>query len=114
MDDRIRQAFRFLRGMLFALVPAFFAAPAAGQTPHKLVGRQRTAGLERTRPSDEGRLGERRRRGRPRGVGGRSHPIGQIGCLRSELKAAVESGKIQVIGGYYSLDTGAVTFLDQK
>jgi carbonic anhydrase len=30
------------------------------------------------------------------------------------LKAAVDSGKIQVIGGYYSLDTGAVTFLDEK
>ena len=30
------------------------------------------------------------------------------------LKAEVDSGKIQVIGGYYSLDTGAVTFLDEK
>ena len=30
------------------------------------------------------------------------------------LKAKVDSGEIQVIGGYYSLDTGAVTFLDQK
>jgi carbonic anhydrase len=30
------------------------------------------------------------------------------------LKAKVDSGKIQVIGGYYSLDTGAVTFLDEK
>ena len=30
------------------------------------------------------------------------------------LKAEVDSGKIQVVGGYYSLDTGAVTFLDEK
>ena len=30
------------------------------------------------------------------------------------LKAEVDSGKIKVIGGYYSLDTGAVTFLDEK
>jgi carbonic anhydrase len=30
------------------------------------------------------------------------------------LKAKVDSGEIQVIGGYYSLDTGAVTFLDEK
>ncbi|HEY4270985.1 MAG TPA: carbonic anhydrase [Candidatus Udaeobacter sp.] len=30
------------------------------------------------------------------------------------LKAEVDSGKIQVIGGYYSLDTGVVTFLDEK
>src|SRR5919197_2636668 len=30
------------------------------------------------------------------------------------LKAEVDSGKIQVIGGHYSLDTGAVTFLDEK
>jgi carbonic anhydrase len=40
-----------------------------------------------------------------------------VQALRSStpiLKAEVDSGKIQVIGGYYSLDTGAVTFLDQK
>ena len=30
------------------------------------------------------------------------------------LKAKVDSGEIQVIGGYYSLDTGAVTLLDEK
>src|SRR5215510_5435717 len=30
------------------------------------------------------------------------------------LKAKVDAGDVQVIGGYYSLDTGAVTFLDQK
>ena len=40
-----------------------------------------------------------------------------VQALRSStpiLKAKVDSGEIQVIGGYYSLDTGAVTFLDQK
>src|SRR5438105_15208355 len=40
-----------------------------------------------------------------------------VQALRSStpiLKAEVDSGEIQVIGGYYSLDTGAVTFLDEK
>ena len=40
-----------------------------------------------------------------------------VKALRSStpiLKAKVDSGEIQVIGGYYSLDTGAVTFLDKK
>ncbi len=40
-----------------------------------------------------------------------------VQALRSStpiLKAKVDSGEIQIIGGYYSLDTGAVTFLDQK
>jgi carbonic anhydrase len=40
-----------------------------------------------------------------------------VDALRSStpiLKGKVESGEIQVIGGYYSLDTGAVTFLDEK
>ena len=40
-----------------------------------------------------------------------------VQALRSStpiLKAKVDSGEIQVIGGYYSLDTGAVTFLDAK
>jgi carbonic anhydrase len=40
-----------------------------------------------------------------------------VKALRSStpiLKAKVDSGEIQVIGGYYSLDTGSVTFLDQK
>jgi carbonic anhydrase len=40
-----------------------------------------------------------------------------VQALRSStpiLKAEIDSGKIQVIGGYYSLDTGAVTFLDEK
>lgn len=30
------------------------------------------------------------------------------------LKTKVDSGNVQVIGGYYSLDTGAVTFVDGK
>ena len=30
------------------------------------------------------------------------------------LKAKVDSGDVQVIGGYYSLDTGAVTFIEGK
>jgi carbonic anhydrase len=40
-----------------------------------------------------------------------------VDALRSStpiLKAKIDSGEVQVIGGYYSLDTGAVTFLDQK
>ena len=40
-----------------------------------------------------------------------------VQALRSStpiLKADVDSGKIKVIGGYYGLATGAVTFLDEK
>jgi carbonic anhydrase len=40
-----------------------------------------------------------------------------VDTLRSStpiLKAKVDSGQVQVVGGYYSLDTGAVTFLDEK
>jgi carbonic anhydrase len=40
-----------------------------------------------------------------------------VNVLRSStpiLKTKVDSGQVQVIGGYYSLDTGAVTFLDEK
>ncbi len=40
-----------------------------------------------------------------------------VDALRSStpiLKAKVDSGQIQAIGGYYSLDTGAVTFLEEK
>jgi carbonic anhydrase len=40
-----------------------------------------------------------------------------VDTLRSStpiLKAKVDSGQVQVIGGYYSLGTGAVTFLDEK
>src|SRR5216110_1831027 len=40
-----------------------------------------------------------------------------VQALRSStpiLKTKVDSGNVEVIGGYYSLDTGAVTFLDEK
>jgi len=40
-----------------------------------------------------------------------------VQTLRSSmpiLKAKVDSGDVQVIGGYYSLDTGAVSFLGEK
>ncbi len=40
-----------------------------------------------------------------------------VDALRSStpiLKAKVDSGDVQVTGAYYSLDTGAVTFLDEK
>jgi carbonic anhydrase len=40
-----------------------------------------------------------------------------VQALRSStpmLKAKVDSGELRVIGGYYNLDTGAVTFLDEK
>jgi carbonic anhydrase len=40
-----------------------------------------------------------------------------VDALRSStpiLKGRVDSGDVQVIGGYYSLDSGAVTFLDKK
>jgi carbonic anhydrase len=40
-----------------------------------------------------------------------------VNALRSStpiLKARVDAGDVQVIGSYYTLDTGAVTFLDQK
>jgi carbonic anhydrase len=40
-----------------------------------------------------------------------------VDALRSStpiLKTKVDSGEVKVIGGYYSLDTGAVTFLDEK
>jgi len=40
-----------------------------------------------------------------------------VQALRSStpiLKAKVDSGEVQVIGGYYSLDTGAVSFLGEK
>ena len=40
-----------------------------------------------------------------------------VDALRSStpiLKARVDSGYVQVTGGYYTLDTGAVTFLEEK
>jgi len=42
------------------------------------------------------------------------HVVDELRSSTPILKAAVDSGKIQVVGGYYSLDTGAVTFLDEK
>jgi carbonic anhydrase len=40
-----------------------------------------------------------------------------VQALRSStpiLKAKVDSGEVRVVGAYYSLDTGSVTFLDEK
>jgi len=40
-----------------------------------------------------------------------------VQALRSStpvLKAKVDSGDVRVVGAYYSLDTGTVTFLDEK
>ena len=40
-----------------------------------------------------------------------------VDALRSSapiLKGRVDAGEVQVIGGYYTLDSGAVTFLDGK
>src|SRR5438270_4489103 len=42
------------------------------------------------------------------------HVVDTLRASTPILKAKVDSGDIQVIGGYYSLDTGAVTFLDEK
>jgi carbonic anhydrase len=42
------------------------------------------------------------------------HVVDAVRSSTPILKTKVDSGQIQVIGGYYNLDTGAVTFLDQK
>src|SRR3989442_13359870 len=42
------------------------------------------------------------------------HVVQALRASTPILKAKVDSGDVQVIGGYYSLDTGAVTFLDEK
>jgi len=42
------------------------------------------------------------------------HVVDTLRSSKPILKAKVDSGQVQVIGGYYSLDTGAVTFLDQR
>ena len=42
------------------------------------------------------------------------HVVDELRSSTPILKARVDSGEIQVIGGYYSLDTGGVTFVDQK
>jgi carbonic anhydrase len=43
-----------------------------------------------------------------------NHVVDELRSSTPILKTKVDSGEIQVIGGYYSLDTGAVTFLEQK
>src|ERR1043166_5431818 len=42
------------------------------------------------------------------------HVVDSLRASTPILKAKVDSGDVQVIGGYYSLDTGAVTFLNEK
>src|SRR5438477_10670106 len=42
------------------------------------------------------------------------HVVDTMRASTPILKAKVDSGDVKVIGGYYSLDTGAVTFLDEK
>ena len=42
------------------------------------------------------------------------HVVDELRSSTPILKAKVDSGQIQVVGGYYSLDTGAVSFLDEK
>jgi len=42
------------------------------------------------------------------------HVVAALRSSRPILKAKVDSGDVQVMGGYYTLDTGAVTFLDEK
>lgn len=42
------------------------------------------------------------------------HVVDTLRASTPILKAKVDSGDVKVIGGYYSLDSGAVTFLDEK
>ena len=42
------------------------------------------------------------------------HVVDSLRASTPILKTKVDSGNVQVIGGYYSLDTGAVTFVDGK
>jgi len=42
------------------------------------------------------------------------HVVDRLRSSTPILKARVDSGEVQVIGGYYTLDTGAVTFLEGK
>jgi carbonic anhydrase len=42
------------------------------------------------------------------------HVVDALRSSRPILKAKVDSGDVQVTGGYYTLDTGAVTFLEGK
>jgi len=43
-----------------------------------------------------------------------NHVVDELRSSTPILKTKVDSGQVQVIGGYYSLDTGAVTFIEQK
>jgi carbonic anhydrase len=43
-----------------------------------------------------------------------NHVVDELRSSMPILKTKVDSGQVQVIGGYYSLDTGAVTFIEQK
>ena len=42
------------------------------------------------------------------------HVVDALRSSKPILKAKVDSGDVHVIGGYYTLDTGAVTFLEEK
>jgi len=42
------------------------------------------------------------------------HVVQELRSSTPILKAKVDSGDVKVVGGYYSLDTGGVTFLDEK
>jgi len=42
------------------------------------------------------------------------HVVQALRSCTPILKAKVDSGEVQVIGGYYSLDTGDVSLLDEK
>ena len=42
------------------------------------------------------------------------HVVDALRSSKPILKAKIDSGDVQVIGGYYTLDTGAVTFLEEK
>jgi carbonic anhydrase len=43
-----------------------------------------------------------------------NHVVDELRASTPILKTKVDSGQVQVIGGYYGLDTGAVTFIEQK
>jgi carbonic anhydrase len=42
------------------------------------------------------------------------HVVDALRSSKPILKARIDSGDVQVVGGYYTLDTGAVTFLEEK
>jgi carbonic anhydrase len=42
------------------------------------------------------------------------HVVDALRSSKPILKAKVDSGEVQVVGGYYMLETGAVTFLEGK